>query len=80
MGRFKQYLVNVFVGFDQMVNAVLGGDPDMTLSGRMGRAIAQGHCRLCKPVCRLLDRIDPGHCAKAAKAERDEGRHQVTGV
>ncbi len=66
---------NVLYGIDQLYNALLGGDPDTTISGRMGLAIEQGRCRLCRPVCWLLDRIDPGHCARFI--ERDEGEREV---
>jgi len=33
-----KYLKNVFIATDQWINAVLlGGDPDMTISSRLGR-------------------------------------------
>lgn len=69
----KRYLFNVLVGLDQLVNAVTGGDPDMTLSGRMGRAVEEGRCKACGLVCWLLDKIDTDHCARANKNEADEG-------
>jgi hypothetical protein len=69
----KRYLFNVLVGLDQLVNALLAGDPDMTLSGRMGRAVAEGRCIGCRLVCWLLDKVDKGHCARANKNEADEG-------
>lgn len=67
---------NVLVSFSQLLNAVTGGDPDETFSGRMGKAIAGGRCVLCKPVCALLDWLDkPGHCQRFA--EPDEGARDV---
>jgi hypothetical protein len=69
----KRYLFNILLSLDQLVNALTGGDPDMTLSGRMGRAVAEGRCSGCRLVCWLLDKIDPDHCAKANKNEADEG-------
>ena len=78
MRKVAKYLLNVALSVDQLVNTLLGGDPDMTLSGRMGRAIRNGRCRLCRPICWLLDKVDPGHCAQADTYERDEGRDQVT--
>lgn len=68
---------NVLVALDQLGNAALGGDPDMTISGRMGRAIGQDRCWLCRWACRLLDYLDAGHCARTAAAEADEGKDQV---
>lgn len=70
----KRYLWNALVAFDQLINALTGGDPDMTLSGRMGRAVAEGRCKACGIVCWLLDKIDSNHCARANESEADEGR------
>lgn len=80
MASVKRYIFNVLVAWDRWWNAVLAGDPDMTISGRMGRAIANGHCRLCGPVCRLLDLFDKDHCAKQAAKEWREGGDQITPV
>ena len=72
-----KYLLNLFVALDQLVNTLLGGDPDMTLSGRMGRAVLEGRCQLCRGVCWLLDLIDSGHCLREAANEADEGANEV---
>ena len=36
------YFKNVLIGIDQLVNALLGGDPDETVSSRVGKAAAAG--------------------------------------
>lgn len=77
LATVERYIANVLVSVDQLANAALGGDPDMTLSGRMGRAVSLGRCLLCRPVCWLLHLIDKDHCAKASAAERDEGTDEV---
>lgn len=66
-----RYVKNVLVALDQLVNALLGGDPDETISSRAAKSNSWWACRL----CRLLDLIDPGHCANAREA--DEGRDAV---
>ena len=38
-GTFKSYAKAVFVGFDVLVNALLGGRPYQTLSCRVGESI-----------------------------------------
>lgn len=38
----KQYFYNVGLGLDQFVNVLLLGDPDESLSGRLGRAQLSG--------------------------------------
>lgn len=34
---FKKYIRNILISIDQFANTVLGGDPDMTISSRLGR-------------------------------------------
>ena len=77
---FKRYLFNALVGLDQFINTLFGGDPDMTLSGRMGRAVAEGRCMACKGICWVLHLIDKDHCTRANKNEADEGADQVAKV
>ncbi len=69
-----RWIWNILIAIDQLANAILLGDPDETISGRMGKAIREDRCSLCRPVCRLLDRLDPRpgrHCLMAI--EEDEG-------
>ena len=73
----KRYFWNLLVALDQFVNTLAGGDPDMTLSGRMGRAIAERRCMGCKVICWALDLIDLGHCERVRKNEADEGADEV---
>jgi len=63
----------VIVGIDRLGNTLLGGDPNMTLSGRMGRDIQQGRCLACKGICWLLNKIQVNHCINEAAAESTFG-------
>ena len=74
----KAYFWNLWVALDQLFNTILAGDPDETLSSRMGKNIKNGKCVLCKWVCKLLDKIDPDHCFKSI--EHDRGDRQITDV
>ncbi len=58
----ERYIKNVFLGFDLFVNAVLAGDPRETISSRIGKKTARGECKLCKFICKYLDKIDSRHC------------------
>lgn len=63
----------VAVANDQALNAALvgvTGSEDETVSSRAGKAASKGKRWGCI-LCRLLDKIDPGHCAR--NIERDEG-------
>ncbi len=73
-----RYILNNLVALDQQANALLLGDPDMTLSGRMGRAIRLGQCALCKPICKVLEILGKDHCEKQDVKEADEGKDQLT--
>jgi len=73
-GAARLWAVNIAIAFDQLANALIGGDPDETISSRAGKARRRGAPWACL-LCGLLDMIDPRHCAKAR--EDDEGRRSV---
>lgn len=64
----KRYARNLFISVDQLINVILGGDPDETLSSR---AAKHAHNRGWSVLAWLLEKIDPGHLAKSR--EDDEG-------
>jgi hypothetical protein len=64
------YFWNVLIAIDQLGNAVLGGNPDETISSRMGKAIRERRCYLCRVICWFLDKIDKDHCKESI--EEDE--------
>lgn len=37
----KKYIYNILIGIDQLCNAILGGDPDETISSRLGKHVAK---------------------------------------
>ena len=66
----KTYVYNVFLGLDQMTNVILLGDPDESISGRIGRAMASGRPKWFVPtIQRSLDWFalkvfkQPNHCS-----------------
>jgi hypothetical protein len=68
---------NILLALDQLLNVLLWGDPDETLSRRAGRArdkkLSWG-CRLCS----ILDAIDPRHCQKTLdRVDAVEGSNSV---
>lgn len=75
--KLKKWAINVLIALDRLANALLGGDRDMTVSGRMGIAIAQGRCKLCRPVCWALHMFDRNHCARVGEQEKAEGNDEV---
>ncbi|MBB5325209.1 hypothetical protein HNQ34_002309 [Anoxybacillus tepidamans] len=67
----KRYIWNIFISIDQFFNTVLGGDPDETISSRMGKRARKGD-KLGQFICAILNIFDKGHCEKSI--EKDEGQ------
>lgn len=65
----RRYLLRLAVAGDQWINTVLGGNPDETISSRVGRAALRGH-RIGLAVEAVMDWIfeclgdGPGHCRR----------------
>lgn len=59
------------VSFDQLGNALAGGDEDETISSRAAKAARQRRRWGCL-LCWLLGLIDPGHCEKSIEPDRGE--------
>lgn len=60
------YVVNVLLSLDQTLNSLLLGDPDDSISGRLGRLERDGDkiaCVLCRWMSRLYK--EPAHCLNA---------------
>ena len=75
-----RYLHNFGVGLDQFVNAITGGDPDETISSRLGKYLASPpNCKACKytvvAVCWFLDLFQKDHCLKSVDAT--EGKDAI---
>lgn len=74
--KLGKYLFNIAVSLDQFANTLLGGDPDETMSSRMGKHLANhDKCPVCNFLCKLLNKIQKDHCVKSI--EQDEGKDQV---
>jgi len=69
MSPCQRYFWNLLIGVDQLANALLGGDPDETISSRISK-LAHRYW-WARVIARVLNWIDPGHTDKAR--EDDEG-------
>lgn len=65
------YFRRLFVAVDQLVNVVFGGDPDETVSSRIGKDARRGRKFACV-LCKILDLFEKDHCEKSI--ERDRGK------
>jgi len=72
-----RWVLNVLISLDQLGNSILGGDPDETISSRLGRIKEKwgGAIPKTRPVAWVtdwvLDQIDEDHTLEAI--EIDEG-------
>jgi hypothetical protein len=75
----KKYFWNVLIAFDQFCNAVLFGDPDETISSRLGKWLDlpkdTWRYTIADAICRVLRTIDKNHCRKSV--EKDEGDRNI---
>jgi len=78
MRKIGRYFMNFLLSLDQLGNSVLLGDPDETISSRLGRIKEKNGGRIPwrRPVSKFtawcLDKIDKNHVEDAI--ERDEGK------
>lgn len=61
-----RWTLSILVAIDQFANAVLGGNPDETISSRAAKARLKGRRWGCI-LCGLLDRLDRDHCNRTVE-------------
>ena len=69
-----RYVWNLLIAIDQLVNTLLAGHPDETISSRAAKANRQGKRWGCV-LCRLLDVVDPDHCEKSIEVDEGDRRY-----
>jgi hypothetical protein len=76
-----QWFLNILLSLDQLGNTLLGGDPDETISSRLGKLKRRhgGTIPWTRPLSKIVDwgleKIDPGHSTDSI--EEDEGGDAV---
>lgn len=70
LGGTRKWLLNVLIGFDQLVNALIWGYPDETISSRAGRGY--GKHWYWTWLGKVLNWLDPNHVVDAVKHEKDD--------
>ncbi|MBE3122215.1 MAG: hypothetical protein IMZ53_09570 [Thermoplasmata archaeon] len=82
MKKISRYLLNVAIGFDQLGNTLWGGQPDETISSRIGRIKKAngGKIPWNRPVIRIIDagleKIDKGHSIDAIEVDELDQTHR----
>ncbi|MFH2012502.1 MAG: hypothetical protein ABIJ37_07390 [Pseudomonadota bacterium] len=76
-----KWIFNILISIDQFGNTITGGDPDETISSRLGKIkVKHGgkipwYRPLSKAIDYALDKIDPNHSIDAI--EEDEGKDAI---
>ena len=81
MSNILYYFIRVFVGIDQLLNCILGGSPDHTISGRVGYqslVTEKWYWVGLEAVINFLWFWAPNHCANSI--EWDEVKKTKKGV
>jgi hypothetical protein len=68
----KSWGYRIALGVDQLLNAILKGDEDETISSRAGKA-AKKKKKWAIWLCYFLNKLDKDHCNRAI--EEDEGTY-----
>jgi hypothetical protein len=63
----RRWFWNILVAFDQLLNAATGGEPDETVSSRVGREREKS--RIARMVAGVLDWIDTDHTFDSVEYE-----------
>lgn len=69
--NLKQWGWNILISLDQLLNVLMKGDPDETISSRAAKAKIKNKKWGCI-LCKILDWFDKDHCEK--NIEHDEGK------
>jgi len=77
----KRWLLGLSMALNQLANALLGGNPDMSVSARAAYAREHGN-KVGASVCHVLDWLDPhdgdgprgDHCDVAIAHDLESGR------
>jgi hypothetical protein len=70
------WVKKVLIGLDQLVNAILEGDPDETISSRAFKAKLEGKW-WGFVLCKILNVIDTGHCEESVEWDEGESKQEV---
>ena len=72
--KIWKWFLNILLALDFLGNALTGGDPEETISSRIGKKRVKGKdCVICRFLCKFLDWLDPRHCRDAIDYSEGHG-------
>lgn len=64
-----EYIKNILIGIDQLINTIIKGDPDETISSRAWRSYADGSLKWPKILIDFIFFWEKDHCYNAYLSE-----------
>jgi len=79
-GKLRNYSNNVFIALSRLLNAILGGNPSLTLSARAGLNFRNGQWRQRRLLINRLFWLQQDHCEFAIRLDTDRNQQAMGDV
>lgn len=79
-GKLRNYSNNVFIALSRLLNAILGGNPSLTLSARAGLNYRKGQWNLQRRLINRLFWLQQDHCELAIRWDTDKNQQAIRAV
>jgi len=76
----RTYSNNVFIALSRLLNAILGGNPSLTLSARAGLNYRKGQWKRPRALINRLFWLQQDHCEFAIRLDTDRNRQAIREV
>lgn len=76
----RNYSNNVFIALSRLLNAILGGNPSLTLSARAGLNYRKGQWKRPRGLINRLFWLQLDHCEFAIRLDTDRNRQAIREV
>jgi hypothetical protein len=79
-GKLRNYSNNVFIALSRLLNAILGGNPSLTLSARAGLNYRKGQWIQRRWLINRLFWLQQDHCEFAIRLDTDRNQQAIQAV
>lgn len=76
----RNYSNNVLIAISRLLNAILGGNPSLTLSARAGLQYRKGQWRQQRWLINILFWLQDDHCELAIRWDTDRNQQAIKAV
>ncbi len=76
----RNYSNNVLIAISRLLNAILGGNPSLTLSARAGLHYRKGQWRQQRWLINILFWLQDDHCELAIRWDTDRNQQAIKAV